>query len=180
MSPSSNSPISFGTAKTRRRGLPTLFGRLSILLGSHERQTVTLENLRAMCNAIEAGQSLPAALQPHRLLAELGCELSAHFSAEEGPAHFGTMARMRPDLLPRVVDLKADHARLQRALARVELLATDKDRLTELPPLVSALLAELGDHERAEGELMEEFFRSAGPSPYVARAPDGETDDRDG
>jgi hypothetical protein len=141
--------------------LPTLFGRLSILLGLHERQLATLGNLREMCNAIEAGQlSLPGALEPNLLLSELGCGLSAHFANEESSAHFGTIVRTRADLLPRVVDLKADHAALLRTLARIELIATDTSRRAELPALVSGLLADLAAHERAEAELVEEFFSS--------------------
>ena len=145
--------------------IPSLFGRLTILLSSHERQLATLEKLREMCNAIEAGQSsLPAALEPNRLLSDLGCELSVHFAADESVAHFGTIARTRTDLLPRVVDLRADHAGLQRALARIELIATDPDRRTELPPLVSSLLVDLAAHEQAESELVEEFLWRRAPA----------------
>jgi hypothetical protein len=163
MRPRSISPLPDRLARPRKGEprLPSLFGRLSVLLDSHERQLATFEHLREMCNAIDAGQSsLPATLDPNRLLTELGCELSAHFTNEEGPAHFGTIARTRTDLLPRVVDLKADHSALQRTLARIELIATDKGRRSELPALVSGLLTDLAAHEQAEAELVEEFFSS--------------------
>jgi hypothetical protein len=140
--------------------LPTLFGRLTLLFDSHERHLTVLENLNAMCRAIEAGQAVPAELDPCRLLFELALELSAHFEIEESPAHFGVMARERPDLLPRVVDLKADHAGLLRALGRIDHIAADKARWPELPLLVSAVREELTAHEQAESDLIQEFFAS--------------------
>jgi hypothetical protein len=54
--------------------LPTLFGRLTLLFDSHERHLKVLENLNAMCRAIEAGQTVPAELDPCRLLFELAHE----------------------------------------------------------------------------------------------------------
>jgi hypothetical protein len=89
-------------------------------------------------------------------------ELSAHFAIEESPAHLGVMARRRPDLLPLIVDLKADHAALLRALSRIEMAASEKSRWGELPALVSALCTDLDAHESAEAELVSTFFSSGG------------------
>jgi iron-sulfur cluster repair protein YtfE (RIC family) len=154
---------------------------LSVLLDSHERHAATLESLREMGLAIEIGQALPAPLEPSRLLSQLERELSTHFAAEEGLAHYQTIALTRTDLLPRVVDLKADHAGLLRALAHIELIATAPSRWTELPPLVSSLLAALADHERAEADLVEEYLSSDEDVParseIRATAPRGERGD---
>jgi hypothetical protein len=139
--------------------LPTLFGRLSLSLDAHARQLATLENVRAMRNALAAGQSpLPAPLEPVQLLFDLACELSAHFAVEEGAAHFGAVARTRPDLMPRLVDLKSDHALLLRTVARIQALATCEERWPEIPERVTELLASLDAHERAEAELVEAFL----------------------
>jgi iron-sulfur cluster repair protein YtfE (RIC family) len=162
MQPLPTSPTPSSGPKNR---LPTLFGRLSILLDAHERHMATLESLRQMSDAIEIGQDLPAALAPSRLLGALQRELSSHFAAEEGRAHYRTIARTRTDLLPRVVDLKADHTGLLRTLSHIELIATDTGRWTELPALVSNLLGALADHERAEAELVEDFLSPGEDAP---------------
>jgi len=138
--------------------LPTLFGRLTRLLSAHDRQEATLEKLREMCEALEIGRCpLPCQLEPPRLIAELTAELRSHFAAEESDAHFATIATQRPELLPRIVDLKTDHAGLLRALERIQLIAADENRWHELAEPVSRLIAVLNAHEEAEAELVQQF-----------------------
>jgi hypothetical protein len=156
------SPTPSDSTKTR---LPSLFGRLSILLDAHERHAATLESLRQLCDAIQIGQTIPASLEPRQLLRALRRELSSQFAAEEGQAHYRTIARSRTDLLPRMVDLKADHIALLRALSHIESIAADADRWGELPAHVSSLLTALADHERAEAELVEEFLSPSEDAP---------------
>jgi hypothetical protein len=156
----SNATTPSGSTKTRsfEPRLPSLFGRLSILLDAHERHTATLDGIREMCNALEIGRTLPESLEPNRLLSSLRRELSAHFAAEEGRAHYRTSTLTRTDLLPRMIDLKADHVCLLRALSHIEQVATDTDRWAELPALVSSWLSALADHEHAEAELVEAYL----------------------
>jgi hypothetical protein len=111
-----------------------------------------------MCNALAIGRPLPESLEPARLLSSLRRELSAHFAAEEGRAHYRMSTLTRMDLLPRMIDLKADHVGLLRALSHLEQIATDAGRWDELPALVSSWLSALADHEHAEAELVEAYL----------------------
>jgi hypothetical protein len=162
--PSNRSP---SVARVEPR-LPTLFGRLTELLSSHERQLTTLGKLREMCNALDVRSQLPSELEPSRLLSDLRSELSPHFVAEESEGHFGMIARQRLDLLPRVLDLKLDHAGLLRDLAHAELLAADEN-WQDLSARVSDLTAALEAHEHAEAELVRQFLRPDEDLPLQPR-----------
>jgi hypothetical protein len=158
---SSSAAPSGGIAGVRstERHLPSLFGRLTNFLDARERHTRILEKLREMAEAIEAGQSpLPAELEPGPLLLELRWELAMHFDAEESELHFGTMAREQPEVLPRIVDLKADHAAMLEDLLRLEAIAHMPTRWAELPTSVARFTAAFSEHEQEETQLVEQFF----------------------
>jgi len=78
--------------------------------------------------------------------------------AEEGVAHFGAMAEERPELLPRIVELKTDHVMMLQAIADLTLIAGDPGRKRELPVPTLALMTRLRAHEKAEAELVREFM----------------------
>ena len=144
---------------TKPHPLPTLFGRLSTILSEHEHLKGTLAKLAEMCVALESGRvPLPAELEPARLIGALRAELTRHFGAEEGAGHFGAMAQERPELLPRIVELKTDHVTMLQNIADLTLMAGDPGRRSELPPPTLALMAKLRAHEKAEAELVRGFM----------------------
>ncbi|HEV8548820.1 MAG TPA: hemerythrin domain-containing protein [Polyangiaceae bacterium] len=139
--------------------LPTLFGRLSTILSEHDHLKGTLGKLAEMCLALESGRTtLPSELEPERLIGALRAELTRHFVAEEGVAHFGAMAEERPELLPRIVELKTDHVTMLQNIADLTLIASAPERRSELPPRTLELMAKLRAHEKAEAELVREFM----------------------
>jgi Hemerythrin HHE cation binding domain len=143
--------------------LPTLFGRLTMLLSEHEHLNAVQARLGAMCEALESGRTeLPASLQPAKLIANLQGGLSRHFAAEETAAHFGAVTRERPALLPRIVELKADHVSMLKAIAGLALIAPDAARWGELVAPTRLLLTTLGEHEVLEAALVQQFMTPAG------------------
>ncbi|HEX5102045.1 MAG TPA: hemerythrin domain-containing protein [Polyangiaceae bacterium] len=139
--------------------LPTFFGRLTTVLSEHEHLRETLRSLTTTCSALEAGQmTLPPELEPRRLIQELCAALSTHFEAEEGRAHFGTMAQERPDLLPGIVDLKTEHRVMLEMVRNLALVVEDPARWSELPAPARALSAALRAHEQAEAELVGRYI----------------------
>ena len=142
--------------------LPNLFGRLTMLLSEHEHLADTQSKLQAMCQVLERGQApFPANLQPVLLLSQLRAELTRHFAAEETEAHFGAMARERPGLLPEIVELKADHVSMLKAIAGLALIAADESRARELVAPTRLLLKTLREHEASEGALVQQFMSPA-------------------
>ena len=144
---------------TMHAPLPTFFGRLTNVLSEHEHLRDTLRSLTTMCSALEAGQmALPPELEPRLLIGELCTQLSTHFEAEEGGAHFGTMSHERPDLLPGIVDLKMEHRSMLATVRNLALLVEDPARWCELPAPARALSARLRAHEQAEAELVRRYI----------------------
>lgn len=144
--------------------LPEFFGRLTTVRSQHEHLGATLQKLEAVCNALEIGQmSLPADANPPVLLAALRDDLARHFAAEESDAHFGLIAQEEPRLLPAIVDLKADHAGMLSALARLVLVAGDEARWVELVAPAQHLIRALRAHERGEALLLQDYFGRGEP-----------------
>jgi hypothetical protein len=144
---------------TATHPLPTVFGRLTTVLSEHEHLKDTQEKLVALCAALGAGQSpLPSNLAPARLIAKLRAELSRHFANEETDAHFGAVVRERPELLPRVVELRADHTTMLDLIDGLELIAAEETRWNELIAAIPVFLGQLRMHEQAESALVQEFF----------------------
>jgi hypothetical protein len=149
-------------AEPRPRRLPTLFGRLTSILSDHQQLGKTVHGLQDLCNALDSGaERVPEKLNPGRMLGNLHAHLSRHFVAEEADAHFGLMARERPELLPQVVALKADHAAFLEEITRMLGLAADVVRWSELSDASRRLIARLAAHEQAEAELVERFLSTA-------------------
>jgi hypothetical protein len=145
---------------SRNAPLPTVFGRLSTILTEHEHLSKTLGQVSEMCSAIDVGRDPSSlGLDPRSLLGALRAELSRHFEAEESPAHFGTVADERPDLLAEIVELKTEHRSMLETVKHLTLMAEDRARWSELPPPALGLVERLRAHERAEAELVQGFIR---------------------
>jgi hypothetical protein len=138
--------------------LPTFFGRFTAVLSEHEHLSVTLRKLGELCAALESGRPVAAELEPAALIADLRTELGNHFAAEEASGHFGTVARDCPILLPKIVELKADHSAMLETSRRLALIAADEARHPELAVPVQQLITRLQHHEREENALLREYF----------------------
>jgi hypothetical protein len=142
------------------RPVPTFFGRFTAVLSEHEHLETTLRKLGQMTTALGVGQDVAVELEPGRLLTALQADLVRHFAAEEASGYFGVVARDFPVLLPRIVELKLDHAEMLETIHTLLLAAADEARRFEVAASVAALITRLRAHEQMENELLHEYFRS--------------------
>jgi hypothetical protein len=139
---------------------PNLFGRITAAGHDHVHLDALLQRLEHLSDALDAGgASLPWALQPTRLLNNLQAQLAHHFDAEEAAGYFGTIARERPETLPAIVELKADHRTLLAEVTDLMVIAGHLVFWSELSVRVRRLIASLRAHEQAESALAETFLR---------------------
>jgi hypothetical protein len=123
-------------------------------LTQHARFAVTLERLRELCAGVEAGGGpLSSSPAPRRLVDELVRGLGEHVAKTE--RYLQAIAAARRDLLPAVVDLRADHAALTQALVDLRLVAVNQERWGELPLRVRRLVAKVDSHRDAEATLLD-------------------------
>lgn len=139
--------------------LPSLFGRFTAILQDHDHLAKTLRRLRAMCAALEDGQSqLPPELAPEVLLGQLQVGLAAHFGAEESGDYFGVVVEEEPGLSTQIAGLKWEHMTMLHATEVLCELAKDRGRWLYLPTPTRELVAELERHEQAESKLLRNLF----------------------
>ena len=139
--------------------LPGFFSRVPLLLSEQKRFAAVRDSLRELCAVLNAGvESLPARLDPPHLVEELGGLLADHF---EGADECLTAAAQRHDLLPAVVDMRADHAAFSEALADLRLLAADPVRWVELPLRIASMLERLEVHREGEAALIRDAAQAA-------------------
>ena len=100
---------------------------------------------------------VPERLEPRRLVEELAEVLALHFADAEHC--LGLVASRRRDLLPAVVDIRADHIAMAQTLADLRLLAADPARWGELPSRSARFLANVGLHHEAEAALIQDSVR---------------------
>jgi hypothetical protein len=138
------------TASTGRH--PCFFGRVPELLNEQQHFAATLESLRSLCEALDAGRWPDRArLDPVKLLDELERALARH--VEEADECLMAIALTRRDLLPAVVDIRSDHVALSQGLLDVRIVAGDELRWGELSGAITALLGKLAEHRDAEAAL---------------------------
>jgi hypothetical protein len=141
---------------------PSMFGRFASIVRERERLAPTLGLVREMAGALLGGyrQALKPELRPAPLMAALYSELSKHFTAEEGPAYFGTVASDSPELKRRVDALCSEHTAMLETAAELVELARDAVQSEKLALRVLGLLDQLSRHEQSETELLRGFFGS--------------------
>jgi hypothetical protein len=146
---------------TQPKHLPDLFGRFTAIFQDHEHLALTLQRLRRMCAALEAGQaSIAEDLRPQALLAQLRADLSEHFDSEESPAYFGVVLSEAPALARQVAGLKWEHLSMLRSVNALCELSLEPARWNELPSGTRCLIEQLERHEKSESELLRGLFRS--------------------
>lgn len=147
-----------------QRELPSLFGRFTALHRDHQHLDGLVQKLSAMCDALGDRPDLPPPpeLDPKRLIPEWGIDLSRHFAAEEGIRYFGALVAEQPALSAAIGDLRADHAAMLDAIERLLELAPHEDRREELVLATRELLTRFRLHERAETQVLGEFFDAYG------------------
>ncbi len=139
--------------------LPHLFGRFTVVMRDHADVGKTLQQIRAMCQALDSGhEQLPDPLQPARLITRLRVELSEHFALEEEQGYFGTVVEEAPALRSAIETLCAEHQVMLRALEELLALVPDRAAWGRLPGPVRELVRQLELHERAEAALLHELF----------------------
>jgi hypothetical protein len=144
--------------------LPSLFGRFTALHRDHQHLDGLVKKLSAMCDALSERPDVapPPELDPAQLIPAWGIDLSRHFAAEEGMRYYGTLVAERPALSSAIGDLRADHTTMLEAIERLLLLAPDAGRRDQLVLGTRELLDRFRTHERAENQLLREFFDAYG------------------
>jgi hypothetical protein len=133
-------------------------------LAQNGRFAVALERLRELSAGVEAGGGpLSSSPAPARLVDELVRGLADHVARTE--RHLQAFATSRRELLPAIVDLRADHAALTQALVDLRVVASNSERWCELPLCVRRLLAKLDTHRDAESMLLDRATESEAGFP---------------
>ncbi len=139
--------------------LPHLFGRFTLVMRGHADVGRTLQQLRAMCEALESEPPrLSDPLMPLRLITKLRNELSEHFALEEAQGYFGTVVEEEPALASAIAALCTEHQVMLFALEELLALVPDRAAWPRLPGPVRELVRQLELHERAEAALLHELF----------------------
>jgi len=140
--------------------IPGFFGRMPLLLSEQKRFAAVRDSLRELCAALNVDVvALPARLDPPKLIEELGGLLAEHF--EGADECLKRVAAQRHDLLPGVVDMRADHAAFSESLADLRLLAADPGRWVELPLRIASVLEKLEVHREGEAALIHDAAQAA-------------------
>ena len=139
--------------------LPHLFGRFTVVMRGHADVGRTLQQVRAMCEALDSGlELLPEPLTPSRLITRLQAELSEHFALEEAQGYFGTVVEEEPALTSAIEALCAEHRAMLLALEDLLTLVLERAAWARLPRPMRELIRQLELHERAEAALLHELF----------------------
>lgn len=140
---------------------PAVFGCMPLLLREKKRFAALVTSMRDLAVALEVGiGAIPVGLEPPKLIDELGSVLAEHFQDADDCLHL--VAERRSDLLPAVVDMRADHATLLQALDDLRVLVADEGSWAELPFRLATLLEQLALHRECEAALVREANRVAG------------------
>jgi hypothetical protein len=132
---------------------PAFFGRLPCTLSDQLHLTTLIDSLVAFSAALEVGVgALPLGLNPRALVEDLARVLGEHFQTAD--QCLNKVAAARLDLLPAVVDMRADHASLLQSVADLRLLVSDEGRWAELPLRIARLLETLAEHRETETALI--------------------------
>lgn len=145
----------------RKSALPSLFGRLTAVWLDHGELTALLPRIEEMCGLLDSGCSeIPPSLDPARLFEDLAARLERHFAAEETSGYFSTIAFQRPEFLPAIVALKADHLTMLEELHELQRAAADTTQWEWLSRRARGFMSFLCRHEATEADLMHGFLSS--------------------
>jgi hypothetical protein len=137
--------------------IPSLFGRVTAVLGEHADLYKGLKRLRRLSEGLAAGER-SADAESRRAVCDFLAELSSHFAKEETGDYFGLLVDERPALRSDVHALIAEHRAMAEAGVRIEAAFIDGMPATELAGDISRLLDTLERHERRENTLLQEYF----------------------
>lgn len=148
---------------TSAHSLPTLFGRLTALQTEHEQLHAHLDAVRELCAllSVTSDGPFPEEAERIRLIADWREQLCRHFAAEESQRYFGMLVSERPALIPRIAELRGEHAAMLDALELLLRLASDAQATAPFAERALRLVEQLEHHELAESALMQEFFAQA-------------------
>ena len=112
--------------------------------------------LKWLCRALVDG-SLPGGFELEKRLEEFEEKLLVHFAAEEAEEFFGTLMTDQPSFLQRAAEAEAEHAQLLLELDALLDTAQVEAPSRELAGRLLRFLEQLGAHERAEKELLQDL-----------------------
>ncbi len=92
------------------------------------------------------------------LLDELVRAMGVHFEAEEDEGYFGALVEERPELDLPIQRLRAEHRRMSARGAELLALAESSRAPREVASKLRELLDTFDAHERAENQLLQDFF----------------------
>jgi hypothetical protein len=137
--------------------IPSLFGRVTVVLGEHADLYKGLKRLRVLCANLAAGER-SADADALRAVNGFLDELSNHFAKEETGDYFGQLVDERPALRPDIHGLITEHRAMTEAGMRIEAAFTKGAPAAELAGEISRLLDALEWHERRENALLQQYF----------------------
>ena len=136
--------------------VPDLFGRATAVAADHAHLRSIWKRLRALVHSGRLAEKPRA--DEWQLLDEFAGELRVHFAAEEADGYFGVLVEERPELRALVERLQGEHREILELVAKVFAQGDLAMSVGELDSGVRELLDRFQSHERAEAQMLQEFF----------------------
>jgi hypothetical protein len=142
---------------------PSLFGRGDSVLSTIYALRASVAVLRRISLSLQDEMS-PDYAAASGALSDLSSTLATYFDAEESGGYFAGNVDDCPEFQGRIHKLEETHEHLRDTIASALHMA-DRGERSEMPGLgrdIDCILEQLEQHERAENELMQDFFLSDG------------------
>jgi hemerythrin len=136
--------------------VPNLFGRATAVAADHAHLRTVWKSLREILNS--GGLAFHPRVDAWKLIDEFASELKEHFAAEEADGYFGALVDERPVLHALVDRLRQEHREMLELVAILLAPVEGTEAASELDSVMRDLLDRFQRHERAEAQMLQEFF----------------------
>jgi hypothetical protein len=145
---------------------PSFFGRPASVLSESRQLRLSVLELRRVCVSL-MGRMPRAFVDADAGLSDLFRRLSVYFDIAENDAHFQAIAEECPSLRDRASAIGKEHEDLKHSVSSLRDLAS-RANATRLAKHIGSVLDRLEQHEIAETELLQDFFRRSGEGEVIS------------
>jgi hemerythrin len=136
--------------------VPDLFGRATAVTADHAHLRTVWKSLREIVRS--GGLAFHPRTDASKFIDEFASELREHFAAEEAEGYFGALVAERPELHSLVGRLRQEHREMLELVALLLAPIESGEAAGDLDSVMRDLLDRFHHHERAEAQMLQEFF----------------------